>query len=154
MSAAAKDAQADPGAKRGDGPQRRPADLDVMGRKVLVHRANRRAAAHAHALVMAFHGGGGSAAHMAKDANYGLQRKADEAGFIVAFPNGDSKFLGAIRHLECRQCCGDARDVDDGFARRWCWPSRSGSPSTCHGSMPLDVERRDDGVHRPLCDAL
>lgn len=119
---AAKDAQADPGAKRGDGAAEGGLQtLDVMGRKVLVHVPTGVHPRTPMPLVMAFHGGGGSAAHMAKDANYGLQRKADEAGFIVAFPNGDSKFPGGqFATWNAGQCCGDARDkgVDDvAFAR-------------------------------------
>ena len=70
-------------------------------------------------LVLAFHGGGGHAEHMAE--HYGLTQKADEAGFIVAFPNGYSKLPGGkFATWNAGGCCGDARDrgVDDvGFAR-------------------------------------
>jgi len=45
-------------------------------------------------LVLAFHGGGGDAAFMADDTQYGLQRQADQGGFIVAFPNGASRLPG------------------------------------------------------------
>jgi polyhydroxybutyrate depolymerase len=88
-------------------------EIDVQGRKVLVHVPQGQAGA--------FHGGGGHAEYMADDANYGLQRKADEAGFIVAFPNGYSKLPGGkFATWNAGGCCGDARDRgsdDVGFAR-------------------------------------
>ncbi|MFG6460437.1 alpha/beta hydrolase family esterase [Roseateles sp. DXS20W] len=94
-------------------------ELQVQGRKVLVHLPAGRDATQPAPLVLALHGGGGHAEHMAE--NYGLQRKADEAGFIVAFPNGYSKFPGGkFATWNAGGCCGDARDkgVDDvGFLR-------------------------------------
>lgn len=94
-------------------------ELQVQGRKVLVHLPAGRDAAQPAPLVLALHGGGGHAEHMAE--NYGLQRKADEAGFIVAFPNGYSKLPGGkFATWNAGGCCGDARDkgVDDvGFLR-------------------------------------
>lgn len=45
-------------------------------------------------LVVALHGGGGYAAYMADDERYGLNRKAESAGFLVVYPNGYSKFPG------------------------------------------------------------
>lgn len=95
--------------------------LQVQGRKVLIHLPKGYDGNRLVPLVLAFHGGGGSAGHMADDANYGLQRKADEAGFVVAFPNGYSSFPGGrFATWNAGGCCGDARDrdVDDvGFAR-------------------------------------
>lgn len=94
-------------------------ELQVQGRKVLVHLPAGRDAAQPAPLVLALHGGGGHAEHMAE--NYGLQRKADEAGFIVAFPNGHSKLPGGkFATWNAGGCCGDARDkgIDDvGFLR-------------------------------------
>lgn len=96
-------------------------ELQVQGRKVLVHlpagyEPNRPAP-----LVLAFHGGGGDAQYMADDSKYGLQRAADKDGFIVAFPNGDSKFPGGrFATWNAGGCCGYARDHGDddvGFAR-------------------------------------
>jgi polyhydroxybutyrate depolymerase len=96
-------------------------EIDVQGRKVLVHVPQGQAGAGPLPLVLAFHGGGGHAEYMADDANYGLQRKADEAGFIVAFPNGYSKLPGGkFATWNAGGCCGDARDRgsdDVGFAR-------------------------------------
>lgn len=72
-------------------------------------------------LVLAFHGGGGHAEHMAQDDHYGLLSMAEREGFAMAFPNGTSRFPGGkLATWNAGGCCGDARDrgVDDvGFAR-------------------------------------
>lgn len=72
-------------------------------------------------LVLAFHGGGGHAEFMADDARYGLIRKAGQAGFVVAFPNGYSRFpRGRLATWNAGGCCGEARDRgsdDVGFTR-------------------------------------
>lgn len=72
-------------------------------------------------LVVALHGGGGSMDHMARDRLYGLLSKADEAGFIVAFPNGYSRFPGGkFATWNAGNCCAAARDTgsdDVGFIR-------------------------------------
>lgn len=72
-------------------------------------------------LLLAFHGGGGDMALQADDALYGLRRKADEAGFIVVFPNGVGLLRsGKLATWNAGRCCGAARDrqVDDvGFVR-------------------------------------
>ena len=96
-------------------------EMQVQGRKVLVRLPTGYDTAKPAPLVLAFHGGGGHAEYMADDEKYGLQRKADEAGFVVAFPNGYSKLPGGkFATWNAGGCCGDARDrnVDDvGFAR-------------------------------------
>lgn len=96
-------------------------ELQVQGRKVLVHVPPTLDPARAAPLVLALHGGGGHAEHMADDSHYGLQKKADEAGFIVAFPNGYSKLPGGkFATWNAGGCCGDARDRgsdDVAFAR-------------------------------------
>jgi polyhydroxybutyrate depolymerase len=95
--------------------------LQVQGRKVLVHLPTGYDPGRPAPLVLAFHGGGGHAEYMADDDKYGLQRKADEAGFVVAFPNGYSKLPGGkFATWNAGGCCGDARDKgsdDVGFAR-------------------------------------
>lgn len=72
-------------------------------------------------LVLAFHGGGGHAEFMADDARYGLISEAREAGFIVAFPNGHSRFpRGRLATWNAGGGCGDGRDSnsdDVGFTR-------------------------------------
>jgi polyhydroxybutyrate depolymerase len=97
-------------------------ELQVHGRKVVVHLPKGFDPAKPAALVLAFHGGGGHAEHMAE--NYGLTQKADEAGFVVAFPNGYSKLPGPMSGKfatwNAGGCCGDARDKgsdDVAFAR-------------------------------------
>ncbi|MFG6432838.1 alpha/beta hydrolase family esterase [Roseateles sp. LYH14W] len=96
-------------------------ELQVQGRKVLVHLPTGYDATKPAPLVLAFHGGGGHAEYMADDEKYGLQKKADEAGFVVAFPNGYSKLPGGkFATWNAGGCCGDARDKgsdDVGFAR-------------------------------------
>jgi polyhydroxybutyrate depolymerase len=96
-------------------------ELHVQGRKVLVHLPAGYDAGRPAPLVLAFHGGGGWAEYMADDEKYGLQKKADEAGFVIAFPNGYSKLPGGkFATWNAGGCCGDARDrqLDDvAFAR-------------------------------------
>lgn len=73
-------------------------------------------------LLVALHGGGGDMNYMAKDEYYGLQSKAEKAGFVLVFPNGYSKFQsGKLATWNAGNCCGDARDntIDDvGFIRQ------------------------------------
>jgi polyhydroxybutyrate depolymerase len=108
-------------AERGNSAPAALQELKVQGRKVLVHVPATLDPAQPAPLVLALHGGGGHAEFMADDAHYALQKKADEAGFIVAFPNGYSKLPGEkFATWNAGGCCGDARDrgVDDvAFAR-------------------------------------
>jgi polyhydroxybutyrate depolymerase len=95
--------------------------IQVQGREVLIHVPAGYDPAHPAPLVLAFHGGGGSAGFMADDTRYGLQREADQGGFIVAFPNGASRLPGGrFATWNAGACCGYARDQnsdDVGFAR-------------------------------------
>lgn len=72
------------------------------------------------AVVLAFHGGGGSMKLQAGD-HYGLVAKAESAGFIAVFPNGYSRLRsGLLATWNAGNCCGPARDqqIDDvGFVR-------------------------------------
>lgn len=72
-------------------------------------------------LVMALHGGGGSAAYQADDSSYGLISKSEQAGFVVVFPNGTTqRSNGMFATWNAGRCCAQARDqnVDDtGFLR-------------------------------------
>lgn len=72
-------------------------------------------------LVLAFHGGGGDMSIQANDKYYGLITRSEEAGFIVVFPNGHSKFRsGKLATWNAGRCCGAARDEksdDVGFVR-------------------------------------
>jgi polyhydroxybutyrate depolymerase len=73
-------------------------------------------------LVVAFHGGGGDMEFMADDKKYGLISKSDEAGFIVAFPNGVGALGGnKLATWNAGKCCGKARDEssdDVAFVRK------------------------------------
>jgi polyhydroxybutyrate depolymerase len=92
-----------------------------MTRTVLVHVPAGHRGTEALPMVVALHGGGGFAAYMADDERYGLNRKADSAGFLVAYPNGYSRLPGGkFATWNAGNCCGDARDrgIDDvGFLR-------------------------------------
>ncbi len=69
-------------------------------------------------LVIAFHGGGGSPAAMIRLS--GLNQKADEAGFIVAYPYGTGPFPDRVLSFNGGNCCAHAmrQDADDvGFTR-------------------------------------
>jgi len=72
-------------------------------------------------MVLALHGGGGDMDVMASKERYGLVAKADEAGFIVVFPNGVSRQAsGRFATWNAGSCCGVAslENVDDvGFLR-------------------------------------
>jgi len=67
-------------------------------------------------LVLALHGGGGHAAHMAEDDRYRLAAMAEREGMVVAFVNGHSRWPGGrFATWNAGGCCGDARDkgIDD-----------------------------------------
>lgn len=69
-------------------------------------------------VVLAFHGGGTNAQSMEEIS--GLNRKADEAGFIVVYPNGTGRFKRVLT-FNGGNCCGYAMHnrVDDvAFTRK------------------------------------
>ena len=72
-------------------------------------------------MLIALHGGGGSADYQADDSKYRLISKSEQAGFIAVFPNGYSRFRsGILGTWNAGSCCAAAvRDkVDDvGFIR-------------------------------------
>ena len=71
-------------------------------------------------LLLALHGGGGSADYQATDSKYGLISKSEQAGFIAVFPNGFSRFGGKLATWNAGTCCAGAvrNKVDDvGFIR-------------------------------------
>ena len=92
-----------------------------LTRKYLVHVPPSYNPKNPTPMVVAFHGGGGSMEHMAKDELYGLITTSNKEGFVVVFPNGYSKFAkGIFATWDAGNCCGDARDkkIDDvGFVR-------------------------------------
>lgn len=88
-----------------------------LERTYLVHVPSGYAKGTPVALVLAFHGGGGSAESMA--ANYNWISKSDQEGIIVAFPNGTSG-PGGISTWNAGDCCGYAQrsHIDDvGFVK-------------------------------------
>lgn len=72
-------------------------------------------------LVLALHGGGGSMHTMSRDALYGLVAQSEQSGWVVVFPNGDSRWPGgSLATWNAGLCCGLARDRgsdDVGFLR-------------------------------------
>jgi polyhydroxybutyrate depolymerase len=72
-------------------------------------------------LLVALHGGGGSADFQADDSKYKLISKSEQAGFIAVFPNGYSRLpSGVLATWNAGTCCGAAQknNVDDvGFIR-------------------------------------
>ena len=71
-------------------------------------------------LLLALHGGGGSAEYQANDSKYRLIAKSEEAGFIAVFPNGYSRFGGRLATWNAGSCCAGAvrnRSDDVGFIR-------------------------------------
>ncbi|MGZ8393454.1 MAG: extracellular catalytic domain type 1 short-chain-length polyhydroxyalkanoate depolymerase [Nitrospira sp.] len=72
-------------------------------------------------LVFTLHGGAGNMDYQANDTYYGQISKSEQAGYIVVFPNGVSKFKsGKVASWNAGYCCAAARDqnVDDvGFIR-------------------------------------
>ena len=70
-------------------------------------------------LVLAFHGGLGTADTMAE--YYGWKPKSDREGFLVAFPNGASRLAsGKLATWNAGNCCGYAsgsRSDDVGFTK-------------------------------------
>ncbi len=64
-------------------------------------------------VVIAFHGGGANAENMAMFS--GLNKKADDAGFIVVYPNGTGRLKNRLLTFNGGNCCGYAMTskIDD-----------------------------------------
>ncbi|MDZ7628853.1 MAG: prolyl oligopeptidase family serine peptidase [Parvularculaceae bacterium] len=89
---------------------------DGLRRRYLVHVPASYDPAARNAVVVGLHGGGGHAAHFAKDENYGVISAAEKYGFIAVMPNGFSgNRRGLFATWNAGACCGEARDrnVDD-----------------------------------------
>jgi polyhydroxybutyrate depolymerase len=94
------------------GDHTRTLEVDGQARSYLVHLPEIAQDAGSLPLVLAFHGGGTNAAVMAEFS--GLSEKADEAGFVVAYPNGSGRVERALT-FNAGNCCGYAQRqiVDD-----------------------------------------
>lgn len=94
---------------------------DGIDRMVLIHVPRSWKADTLSPLVMALHGGGGSALYQANDSTYGLISKSESANFIAVFPNGISDSdSGLLATWNAGACCAKARDkkIDDvGFLK-------------------------------------
>ncbi len=123
LTAACVSASAESEQTSAKGPGDYHATLDFGGKKrtYKFHVPKSYSANKPAALIVALHGGGGDADIMSRDDLYGLITKSEQAGFIVAFPNGDSRFRsGILATWNAGKCCGRARDknIDDvGFIK-------------------------------------
>ncbi len=71
-------------------------------------------------LLIALHGGGGDMNFQADEKFYHQISKSESEGFIVAFPNGYSRFGGKLATWNAGTCCGKGRDTnsdDVGFIK-------------------------------------
>ena len=100
------------------GDHARTVEVDGVERSYLVHVPPKYERGTPTPVVLAFHGGGANARTMVGFS--GLNEKADEAGFIVVYPEGSGRFARMLT-FNAGNCCGQAaeRNVDDvAFVRR------------------------------------
>lgn len=106
---------------RGPGDYRLSFVHDGLRREYLVHVPASYRPGRPAPMLVALHGGGGSADFQADDSKYKLISKSEEAGFIAVFPNGYSRWPGGmLATWNAGGCCAAAQknDVDDvGFIR-------------------------------------
>lgn len=125
-------------------------------REALVHVPTRFNGVRQLPVLLALHGGGGSASLMASDA-YGLRAKADEAGFIAVFPNGVGALGGtALATWNAGHCCGSARDrqIDDvGYLRALVEHLQRRLPIDRQRIYATGMSNGGMMAHRLACDA-
>ncbi|MFM8953444.1 MAG: alpha/beta hydrolase family esterase [Planctomycetaceae bacterium] len=94
------------------GDHSRSLEVDGGERGYLVHVPPQYDPAVAMPVVLAFHGGGANAENMVVFS--GLNEKADQAGFIVVYPEGSGR-LQRMLTFNAGNCCGHAaaRSIDD-----------------------------------------
>jgi polyhydroxybutyrate depolymerase len=100
------------------GEHSRTIQIDGLERSYLAHIPPKYDSKKPTPVVLAFHGGGGNANSMV--AYCGLNKKSDEAGFIVVYPNGTGR-LERVLTFNGGNCCGYAmtNEIDDvEFTRR------------------------------------
>jgi polyhydroxybutyrate depolymerase len=96
----------------GDVTRTRTITVGGVERSYLVHVPASYDRRRAYPLVLAFHGGASNPAVMRRFS--GLDEKADEAGFVVAYPSGSGRLPRALT-WDAGKCCGYAsgNKVDD-----------------------------------------
>jgi len=97
---------------------RRHIDHDGRRRSYIVHVPPQAAGEKPLPLVLNFHGGGGNAAGHREYT--GLDRLADEEGFLVVYPDGTGRFGTLLLTWNAGACCGFSMEhgIDDvGFVR-------------------------------------
>lgn len=91
-------------------------------RRYMVHVPKNYLPSQATPMVLSLHGGGGDMKRQANDDIYHLISTSEQAGFIIVFPNGYSRFPGGkIATWNSGICCGQARDSqsdDVGFIKK------------------------------------
>lgn len=94
------------------GDHSRSLEVDGVDRSYLVHVPPQYGPTTAMPVVLAFHGGGANAENMVVFS--GLNEKADQAGFIVVYPEGSGR-LQRMLTFNAGNCCGHAaaRSIDD-----------------------------------------
>ena len=94
------------------GDHSRSLEVDGGNRAYLVHVPPQYDPAAPMPVVLAFHGGGANAGNMV--AFSGLNEKADQAGFIVVYPEGSGR-LPRMLTFNAGNCCGKAAEskIDD-----------------------------------------
>ncbi|MFM7205822.1 MAG: alpha/beta hydrolase family esterase [Planctomycetaceae bacterium] len=106
------------GAALQPGDHRRTLEVDGRQRAYLVHVPPGNEPDVPRPLVLAYHGGGANAASMVSFS--GLNDKADEAGFLVVYPEGSGR-LHRMLTFNAGNCCAYAvaQNIDDvAFTRR------------------------------------
>ena len=97
---------------------RRAIEHDGGERSYLIHLPPQADAGQPLPVILNFHGGGGNA--RGQESYTRMDTLADEAGFLVVYPDGTGRFEGLLLTWNAGGCCGYARDnsVDDvGFVR-------------------------------------
>jgi polyhydroxybutyrate depolymerase len=92
--------------------------VGTLDRRALIYIPRGYDASRPTPVVVVFHGGGGNPEMMVNVC--GLNAKADEAGFIVAYPYGTGRLPNRLLTFNGGNCCGYAMDnnIDDvGFTR-------------------------------------
>ncbi len=96
----------------GPGDHARPLTVGDLKRNYVVHIPSKYDSKKPTPVILAFHGGGANADNMVVFS--GLNKKSDEAGFIVVYPNGTGR-LEKILTFNGGNCCGYAMNnkIDD-----------------------------------------